>query len=371
MTSSGFSAYHFAWDKILCDPLEPRFSKIKKALLELFPQDEGGLDERQFSRIHKCVLGIVGTKLEDELNISTSTIDDVDNLGRTPLYWAARRSDSEAARLLLAYGAVCEPQGLRIGTSPLLAAARACNADIVRVLLQHNAYVEARDEDHITPLMFASTITSGLECVKLLLAAGADVNCGDSENRTALVHATQNGCTEVAEVLLAAGADINATCEDGWTALACCIFWNMHESVQLLLNHGADTLGKSDPGETILHLAARYADEKTLKILAEHDLGPLDVDEKTDAGETVWGIAKEREESREWMMAFEEMVRDVRDQNVVQGLERVRLVGTAYIAVRARKTESNENKTTVVTVEEILDEDSDHDRFEDALESIC
>ncbi|KAF2682610.1 hypothetical protein K458DRAFT_390535 [Lentithecium fluviatile CBS 122367] len=67
----GFSAYHYAWDRILCYRRELRLSKLKQALLELFPKDEGCLDDRQFSRVHKCVVGIIGANLEDELKIST------------------------------------------------------------------------------------------------------------------------------------------------------------------------------------------------------------------------------------------------------------------------------------------------------------
>jgi ankyrin repeat protein len=368
--SSGFSAYHFAWDTILCDPLEPRSSKQKQALLELFPQDEGGLDERQFSRIHKCVLGIVGTKLEDELNISTAAIDDVDNLGRTPLHWAARRGDMEAVQLLLAYGAKCEARGSRKGTTPLFAAAKAWNEDVVRLLLEHGADVKTQDGDQQTPLMFAATNASGLECVKLLLAAGVDVNFGDIENRTPLIHATQNGCIEVAEHLLAAGADINSTCEDGWTALACSIFWNMHESIELLLRHGADVSVKSNPGETILHLAARYADETTLSILANHDIGHLIVDEKTLAGETVFDIAKEREEPLEWEMALENLMHSVGNRYLGRTLKITRIASPIHYD-GAGKIDAKLGKNSFVTVTEVGEDDSDNDRYEDALEFIC
>src|SRR3954469_24486210 len=100
--STGLSAFHYAWDAILLDPSN---SVKKQTLLELFPQEEGGLDERQFSRIHKCVLGLIGSSLQDELSVSTSVIDDFDNIGRTPLYWAAFRGDEKVASLLLEFGA--------------------------------------------------------------------------------------------------------------------------------------------------------------------------------------------------------------------------------------------------------------------------
>lgn len=368
--SSGFSAYHYAWDAILFDSREPSASKSKQALLELFPQDEGGLDERQFSRIHKCVLGIVGTKLRDELEISTSSIDDFDNLGRTPLYWAARRGDFESAKLLLAYGARCEIPGMRKGTEPQLAAAKAGDDGILGLLLNHGANIEAKDPDGFTSIIYASCREIGLECVKLLINAGADVNSCDNDNRTALHYASQNGCLEIVEILLAAGANINALCEDGWTALACCVFWNMHDSIEMLLNHGADTLTKTDPGESILHLAARYGDETTLKILAERDLGPMDIDATTVAGETVRRIAQEREESGEWISALENLLKNMAERNAGRTLKSRVTVGLIHEAVLLKGAlDAPLDKDVVVKVEDLTDEHSDDELFEDALDT--
>jgi ankyrin repeat protein len=203
-----------------------------------------------------------------------------------------------------------------------------------------------------------------------LLEAGADVNYGDIENRTPLIHATQNGCIEVAELLLAAGADINSTCEDGWTALACSIFWNMHESIELLLRHGADALIKSNPGETILHLAARYADERTLNILANHDIGLLITDERTLAGETVFDIAKEREEPVEWETALENLMHSVGNRHLGRTLKITRIASPLHYD-GVGKIDAKLGKNSFVTVTEVGDDDSNSDRFEDALEFIC
>jgi hypothetical protein len=354
----------------LFDSRSPSASKTKQAYLELFPQDEGGLDERQFSRIHKCVLGIIGTKLHDELEVSTSAIDDVDNLGRTPLYWAARRGDYEAAKLLLDYGARSEVPGMRKGTEPILAAARAGDDSILGLLLQHGANVEATDPDGLTPLIRASSIETGASCVKLLIAAGADVNRGENCNITPLHAGAQNGCLEVVKALLAAGADINALCEDGWTPLACCVFWNAHGSIEMLLDEGADTLVVTEPGESILHLAARYGDETTLKILEGRDLGPLDVDAKTVSGETVRRILEEREESGEWMAALEDLLSSVLERNaerIVKSKVTVELLhGVPVPKVAARNTSE---KDIAVKVEELTDDYSDDEVFEDALDT--
>jgi hypothetical protein len=102
----GLSAFHYAWDSILTDTSTDTSNSVQKQrLLELFPQEEGGLDERQFTRLHKCVLHLIGTEIDQELEISTALIDVQDNIGRTPLYWAARRGDAHAVKLLIQNGA--------------------------------------------------------------------------------------------------------------------------------------------------------------------------------------------------------------------------------------------------------------------------
>jgi ankyrin repeat protein len=368
---TGFSAYHNAWDRILFEALEPRFSRRKQALLELFPQDEGSLDERQFSRIHKSVLGIIGTKLKDELDISTSTIDDIDNLGRTPLWWASRRCDVGAVTLLLEYGACCEPLGMRDGGSPLLAAATAGNEEIVRLLLEHNPDIRACEETTRNSLHLASMVPSGTECVKLLLKAGAEVDCRDNDNLTALHYAISYGCIQNAEVLLAAGADIDALCQDGWTALACAVFWNMHESIKLLLEHGADTLSKTEPGESLLHLAACYGDETTLRILASRSLGPLDVKAKTVAGWDMHRIAEDRDETPSWYAALEDLLTStghaIKKRGSVAGVHIAKLSMRLGIEENIRP---DKDKDEAVWIEEVPEYDSDTGHFEDALEQL-
>jgi ankyrin repeat protein len=359
---SGFSAFHFAWDTILSDGLEPRFSSRKQALLELFPRDEGDLDNRMFGRVHKCVLGIIGTSLRDELDVSTAQIDTVDNLGRTPLYWAASRGDKDAVRVLLDFGAQCNTKKVAKGGSPLLAAAKTANEDIVRCLLEHGADIAVRCDESRTALHWASLVETGLACVKLLLAAGADPNCGDDENRTPLHFAAQNGCIDNVQRLLEAGAHIDGLCEDGWTPLACCVFWNMHESIKMLLGCGADTSIKTEPGESILHLAAQYADLPTLEILAQHELSPLlDAEAKTVAGMAAHRFAEEREESAAWNATFEHLLATVRMQRQPRhDEEELKL---------ARQGQEKRRSGVRDRVEQMHNDASDSEDFEDAVET--
>lgn len=308
--STGLSAFHYAWDSILLDPSN---SVKKQALLQLFPQDEGGLDERQFSRIHKCVLGLIGSSLQDELSVSTSVIDDFDNIGRTPLYWAACRGDEKFVSLLLEYGAKPDLTSLGRGMTnrPLHAAASSGHDGVVSKLLCHGAPVDSRGEGGITPLFLAAGFNDGNRCIEVLLQHGAAVDARDSEDRSPLIIASQNGMLQNARLLLQHGANIDHAENEGWTPLACCIFWNMHESIRLLLSSGASQLVRTKEGDTLLHVVARYGDVETLGLLAdEGTLRDVDVEARNGVGRTAGEIAEGRksDEGEGWYDAFRRLV---------------------------------------------------------------
>lgn len=310
--------------------------------------------------------------MEDELAISTSTIDVADNLGRTPLFWAARRGDLKAASLLLEYGAHTDtPRKRRKGISPLLAAAEAGNVDVIEMLIAHGAAIDVRNDDGASPLHLAATLQDGLGCVQALLKAGADVNSVDTDNRTPLLTATCYGWVDIAEALLAAGANIEERCEDGWTSLTSSIFWNMHDSVELLLDKGASTLVVTDSGETLLHLTVRYGDTKMLELLTSRDLGPLDVDTNTGAGETLYDIANSRDESSDWQTAFQNILKSIEGRKS-DGLPETHTISTGSVAFISSEALVDHKMARGVVVEAYApsDDDSELDHFEDALETV-
>jgi ankyrin repeat protein len=205
---SGFSSYHVAWDMVLS---EPKTTSRNNFIIDLFLQ-EGGLDERQFNRIHKIVLELIGTPLEADLGTSTAPIDEPDNLGRTPLFWAAIRGDDHRVRLLLEHGAsphIRATKGNAKAKTPLHAAARSGNHKCLSLLLQHGAPVEISDGEWLTPLFLAAGFNDRNKCVKVLLEHGAYINARAPEGHTPLMAATTNGMLNNSEVLLAHDPDID------------------------------------------------------------------------------------------------------------------------------------------------------------------
>jgi ankyrin repeat protein len=144
--------------------------------------------------------------------------DDLQTTGATPLLRAALGADVEAARLLLAHGALVDLPNV-MGVTPLMAAA--------------GQGVSGRDRNFDPEQAQTRTI----EMLELLLAAGADINAKITDingrtariarpstmterlGQTALFGAVKFGWRNVVEYLLAHGADPNVADALGKTPL--------------------------------------------------------------------------------------------------------------------------------------------------------
>lgn len=257
--------------------------------------DDGSfLETRQFSVIHKIVLGLLPLKdLEVELQASTSTINEVDVAGRGALSWAAERADARAIKLLLTYGAETENPD-NGGAHPLHYAAIAKEPTSLQILLKHGAEVDCRNALGHTPLQCASQSQDDDKFLLPLIAAGADIDAGDYEGETALMYAARNEHVEIAASLLRNGADVNAHTIWGLTALDLCVRYNCHQMLHFLLQYGADYESKDIYGQTILHQAAKDADTHTVATLVDTGLSGVPMDQRDCMGKTAWDYLDER-----------------------------------------------------------------------------
>lgn len=114
-----------------------------------------------------------------------ANINDVDDLGRTPLYFA---ESAELAALLIEKGADVNHKDT-LNNTPLMGVAFNGNTDVVKTFLTYKATVNNKDNTGITALMLASR-SGHLEIIKLLVQNNADVNLKDKDGRTALWWAT-------------------------------------------------------------------------------------------------------------------------------------------------------------------------------------
>jgi ankyrin repeat protein len=132
-------------------------------------------------------------RLSELLADDPDLLDAMSGDGFTPLHLAAFFGQTDAVRLLLARGAMCDVKGTgwMQGTA-LHSAASGGHASIVRLLLDAGADPNARQRHGYTPL-HAAAANADLESVDALLAAGADVAATTDDGATPLALANNGG----------------------------------------------------------------------------------------------------------------------------------------------------------------------------------
>ena len=270
------------------------------------------IESRQFTILHKIVLGLIPKSLQDELEFSTKGIDAVDSSGRTCVSWAAGRGDTEKLRLLLDCGANPNIPDIRGSTALHHVANLAC----CELLIDHDADVFARNEFGHTTLI---SLTRSKDCVsvlKRLVEAKVDVNARDKADETALCHEfiALAKLTDTARFLLDNDADINAARDQKDTLLNFSIKHNAHDILLLLFERGAEYTLVTVYGQTILHTAARMADVQTISILQQYDLSKLDVAALDHEGKSAIDYVDERDADSmesDFRRKFEELYRSI------------------------------------------------------------
>ncbi|KAG9734200.1 hypothetical protein KCU73_g10841, partial [Aureobasidium melanogenum] len=162
-----------------------------------------------------------------------------------PLSYAAAKGHLRMTEFLLKAGAYVNNQDYR-GRSALLYAAKGGSEDVVKLLLQHGSEPDSRDSKDRTPLFYAAAAGSA-EASSLLLNRGANINHADSRGVTPLLLAARAGSEQVIALLIAKGAKVNPRCVDDDTPLSRAVEAKSIDSIRLLLRAGAEVDVYSSP----------------------------------------------------------------------------------------------------------------------------
>ena len=308
------SAYDLAWTRIFTTDSDLASSERLRAL---FPNNDDWLEERQFSRLHSIVLGLIPGNLEEVLAEPDININATDSRGRTALSWAVQRQDHVSTRLLLQHGAdpnIANPAG----GFPIPAAIAAFAHDVIgiKLLLDYGAVATLRDQNGYSCLHNACANATLCDAIEVLIAAGCDLHEKNSWGSTSLNVAAQSSSSAVLCTLMSHGSDINTIDIEGYSPLMNALFTGKDENVQLLLKRKADYTVINNYGQTVLHQAALSGSLATLEILRSANLSRIDPNAKDQKGKTAFQLAQGRHTKPEgFINLFLTLLFEIRCQN--------------------------------------------------------
>jgi ankyrin repeat protein len=179
-------------------------------------------------------------------------IDEVDDIGYTPLHWAGWQNSRYLVSLLALEANLYKKD--KYGNTPLHIATWCGHENIVPLLIGPNVKLYTRNNTGETPLSNAVAHGYG-EIVSLLLKAGVNPNGEEDEDGDSLLSwVVVKGNKDIASLLIAAGANVNKQNNKGDTTLH---YATKEEIVQLLLSSGADLDVRNKKGDTPLDVAER------------------------------------------------------------------------------------------------------------------
>ena len=256
--------------------------------------DSDFMERRQFTLLHKIVLGLSERNLREELELSTASLNQGDTQQRTPLCWAAIRNDTTAVEILLSYNA--NPDLVdENNRSPL---SYTWGGTVCKLLLNAGADVNIRDSSFQRTALhhLCHGPNATVECVDLLVAAGLDVDVRDIHNEAPLLVAVFMHHTAIAERLIELGANVNLeNLPSNDTAIRFAIWHNRSDIIPLLLSKGANYRSINSDGRNIAHTAATGANTSVIELLANANLEDLDFQLQDKNGKTPFDYLNERE----------------------------------------------------------------------------
>ena len=279
------------------------------------------IDEQSYTKMHRIILGLSMTDLEEEIRLHPETINSPDAMGRTPLAWAACRGDDRAIVTLLSHGA--EVNTLDIQYSGVVGhAADRSYVTCVRLLLEAGADPDiacAHGHKVGNPLNVAARNASDPMVLKTLLDFGADVESSGIDGMTAIIHAARRNNANFAALLLEYGANINATSVAGQTPLTTAVAYNSHNVLRLLLERWFEySECPRLTGPHLLQIVALYADVETVHILMKTDHLRLKYDCDYALGDFISRLNERPDATEKLVSAFEELLGVIKEGPVNQ-----------------------------------------------------
>jgi len=203
-------------------------------------------------------------KVRSLLHANPKIVNEKDDRGRTPLFFAPMVIKILTTSTLIALGADIEAKDA-YGDSPLYHATVTGRQEIVELLVQQGADINEIMEEGT--LLSLAIYRGHFEVVKILITMGANVNLKMKNNETLLHHAAEQGERIFIELLVNAGAEVNARTEYDVTPLHIASVYGHKEAVEELIVKGACINATSIFVGTPLHQANAAGHKKLITVL--------------------------------------------------------------------------------------------------------
>ena len=266
---------------------------------DIHAQKEGGLNAFHIAAHLHDDKDVIKILIEAGLDVNQR-----DNLGKTPLFYAVYEGRVGMIKQLLKNGAspfICsyneeyplfiawekgnkmtvalllrgiidrtQQDTLQLNSQLVQDDSQDCSIQLRRLIISELLRVKTRvsiqNKDGVTPLIIACRyqLEGFTDC---LLACGANPNLGMVQGLTPLFIAAQEGSTAVVRLLLRKGADINTRSWCNETPLMAAARNGKRDIVQLLIAHGAELDAANNCGFTALMLAICHGQRPVARTL--------------------------------------------------------------------------------------------------------
>jgi len=193
-------------------------------------------------------------------------VNSVDELGYTPLCYAARAGHKPALMVLLEHEANIEQPSYG-GLRPLHHACNVFAETVMEVLLEAGADANAKDDKGNTPIHWIVGRGALSMMMTLVDKGGANLDCTNAEGSTPLMRGASAGQKTVTAKLIALRANLDKADKDGNTALHYAARGGFTDIVQQCLDAKCKIDIKNKGGKTAQAMAEEHEEHAIAEII--------------------------------------------------------------------------------------------------------
>lgn len=229
-------------------------------------------------------------RLQALIKDNPNIVNQRDEIGETPLHYAAKENQVSAINFLLDHGASIDAVN-PVNATPLFFAVFRHNVNAVKALVQRGANLKIKLHsatfNGCTVAHFAARYDKNIPIMKIFLKDKSILHEKDNIEREPLYYAIQNGCIDMMRLMIDNGADINTKDANGQSPLHYAVCLHNADCVSLLLEKGVNVntqtshaVDEFPGGTTPLHIAAYQSQWTLAEMLLSHGADPYKKDAK-------------------------------------------------------------------------------------------